>query len=83
MFNQESVIIDPIIDTDTGIPYSARLDNLNQSEKDQIKSDIDDFKTGKTSPTFTFSPKWMDGGTFKQLTYVLPDGEQIPIVEVV
>lgn len=84
MFNIESIIIDSIVDPDTGMPMYGRLkDEFNQTEKEQIKVDVIKFEQDKIEPTFTFSPKWMDGKVLKQLTYQLPNGKQIPIVKVV
>ena len=83
MFNVESIVIDPIIDTTMGIPLSGRLGNeFTQIEKEQIKANVIKFEQNKIEPTFTFSPKWMAGKILKQLTYQLPDRIQINIVKV-
>ena len=80
---EDYLVINPFMDTKLGVPMSGSTkDKYTQIDSDKIKADAEDFYDGKIEPTFTISPKWMNGKKLIQLTYELPDGKLMPIVKI-
>jgi hypothetical protein len=81
----EYLLIDPLIDEDYGLPISStRLiidgaTNITKEEKDKVKKAALDFLEDKTEPTFQYTPKWMKGLTYSNLSYTLPTGRSLAI----